>query len=43
MVENSPNLQRIQRIRGYYHDQMAPGQPFFADAAAGGRDPMAAP
>lgn len=40
MVENEVDLQRIQRIRTYYHERLAAGQDFFADAVA--RDPVRA-
>ncbi|MEH0845401.1 hypothetical protein V6U81_23710 [Micromonospora sp. CPCC 205711] len=33
MVENSLSLQRLQRIRGFYHRQFGGGHDFFADAA----------
>ncbi|MDZ5444956.1 hypothetical protein U2F26_19765 [Micromonospora sp. 4G57] len=41
MVENSLDLQRIQRIRAYYHRQFAGDHDFFADAVLGG-DPQRA-
>ncbi|MFE9689419.1 hypothetical protein [Micromonospora sp. NPDC005806] len=36
MVEHSLDLQRIQRIRAWYHRRFAADQDFFADAVAGG-------
>ncbi|WP_200214604.1 hypothetical protein [Micromonospora coerulea] len=36
MVENSLDLQRIQRIRAYYHRQFAGEHDFFADAVVAG-------
>jgi hypothetical protein len=38
MVKNSLNIQRIQRIRAYYHRQFADEHDFFADAITGGGD-----
>ncbi|SCF21886.1 hypothetical protein GA0074696_3516 [Micromonospora purpureochromogenes] len=34
MVENSLDLQRIQRIRAYYHRNVSTGHDFFADAVS---------
>ncbi|WP_446209617.1 hypothetical protein [Micromonospora sp. IBSANI012] len=34
MVENSLDLQRIQRIRAYYHHNVSTGHDFFADAVS---------
>ncbi|MFF5175747.1 hypothetical protein ACFY3U_24400 [Micromonospora sp. NPDC000089] len=34
MVENSLALQRVQRIRGYYHREFGAGHDFFVDAVA---------
>ncbi|MEV0428643.1 hypothetical protein [Micromonospora sp. NPDC050495] len=36
MVENSLDLQRIRRIRAYYHRRFGGDSDFFADAVAGG-------
>ncbi|MCP3786926.1 hypothetical protein NLX85_26515 [Micromonospora sp. A3M-1-15] len=36
MVENSLDLQRMQRIRAWYHQRLAGDQDFFADAATRG-------
>ena len=38
MVENALNLKRIQRIRAYYHRQLAGEHDFFADAVTGEGD-----
>ncbi|WBB68598.1 hypothetical protein [Micromonospora sp. WMMD812] len=35
MVENEVDLERIQRIRAYYHHRLAGGADFFADALQG--------
>lgn len=37
-VENAVDLQRIRRIRAYYHEQFEPDGRFFADAVAPGDD-----
>jgi hypothetical protein len=39
--ENSLHLKRIQRIRAYYHRQLAAGYEFFADAVGGEGDGLA--
>ncbi|MFD0787240.1 hypothetical protein ACFQZ8_25340 [Micromonospora azadirachtae] len=35
MVENEVDLERMQRIRAYYHERFAAGQEFFIDAVSG--------
>ncbi|MFR9780655.1 hypothetical protein ACL02O_31995 [Micromonospora sp. MS34] len=42
MVENSLDLQRIQRIRAYYHRRFDGDEGFFADAVTSGGGPRAA-
>ncbi|MEU4679207.1 hypothetical protein [Micromonospora sp. NPDC023737] len=36
MVENEVDLERMQRIRAYYHERLSAGHDFFADAVSGG-------
>ncbi|TYC05493.1 hypothetical protein FXF53_05065 [Micromonospora sp. WP24] len=36
MVENEVDLERMQRIRAYYHERFADGHDFFLDAVSGG-------